>query len=251
MFTLFGWRFRPTLWPTVLALPALIVLLGLGTWQVERMGWKRDLLATIETRMAEAPVALPAAVDDAAGWAYRRVSVSGRYLPGHELRLLSRTNQGQAGHHLLAILERDDLPADNGPAFVLIDRGWVPTAAAPHQVPPPPEGSVTVTGILRAPPEQGWMQPDNAPATNSWFWVDLPAVAADRGLDAYYLAPVYLEIDAAPDGPALPVGGRTRLDVPNNHLEYAISWYSFALILVVIYILFHLRRADGRDPKDR
>lgn len=252
MITLFGWRFRPTLWPTLLALPALLVLLGLGTWQLDRMSWKRDLLATMEDRMAQPPVMLPADIGDPTGWAYRRVALSGRYLHAHELHLASRTYRGQAGYHLLTPLVRDDLPDDAaGPRVVLIDRGWVPTGALDPATRPDsrPEGPQTVTGIAREPLPQAWMQPDNEPGNNVWFWIDLPAIAAAAGLAPADLAPLTVERDADPEGPALPVGGRTRLDLPNNHLEYAITWYSFALILMVIYILYHLRRPTDGHPR--
>src|SRR6185437_13769645 len=90
-----------------------------------------------------------------------------------------------------------------------------------------------------------WFVPDNRCDINYWFWIDLPAMAKCghlAGLRAYYV-----DAGPAPNPGGWPLGGQTRLDLPNNHLQYAITWFSLAVALGVIYIL-HLRAQ--RRPGD-
>lgn len=229
-------RFRPEFWPTVFLIPALALMLGLGIWQLERLAWKTDLIDRIERGLSAPPAPLPATIDDP-GFDYRHVTVTGRFDAVHAFRLLARVHDGAAGIQVVTPLIRDD----GGPA-VMVNRGWVPLGpdGKPAAYDLPPEGTVTVEGVARRPLPQGWMQPDNSPATNEWFWVDLPAMAGAAGLDR--AAPVVVEQAAGPDATRFPIGGQTQVDLPNDHLQYAITWFGFAAILVAIYLLHHLRR---------
>jgi surfeit locus 1 family protein len=105
-----------------------------------------------------------------------------------------------------------------------------------------------VEGVLSAPGGPGWMQPDNEPGNNRWFWVDIPAMAEAAGLPA--AMPLVLQAAPGQHAGDYPVGGRTRVDIPNNHLQYAITWFGLAAALLGIYVLYHLRRPgdDGRAP---
>lgn len=237
-------RFRPALWPTLLVIPMLAVLIGLGTWQLERLFWKTALLDHIERQLAAPAVPMPERFDDPAAWDYRRVRVTGTFLNDRELHLLNRTHDGRVGAHVVTPLRRSDAAAP-GPApgpVVLVDRGWVPAdrldpATRPDSL---PTGPMTVHGVLRVPPGRGWMQPDNEPARNQWFWLDLPAMAAAAGLSE--APPVILEAGPNPPGaPALPIGGQTRVNIPNDHLQYAITWYGLAAALLVIYGVYAWR----------
>ena len=100
-------------------------------------------------------------------------------------------------------------------------------------------GAVTVEGAIRAPGVQHWLQPDNEPDRNIWFWNDLPAMAAHAGIAPDHLVPVFLEAGPAPNPGGLPIGGQTRVTLPNDHLQYAITWYALAAGLAMIYLLYH------------
>ncbi len=241
-----GWRFRPTLWPTLIAAPAVCILIGLGLWQLDRLEWKTGLLARIGDSMAMAAVDMPAAFADPPAWDYRRVRIEGVYLHDRELYLTARTHRGRAGGHVIAPLRRTDGVAAG--QVILVDRGWVPDDRRDPatRTGGQPAGTVTVEGVLRRPPERGWLQPDNQPADNLWFWVDLPAMAAAAGLPT---APaLILEAVADAPGEALPVGGQTRVALPNDHLQYALTWFALAAALAAIYGLYHLRRPPDRTP---
>ena len=236
-------RLRLTFWPTIFLVPALAILTGLGVWQLQRLEQKSELIARIEAGLAAEPALLPAQVPDPDAWDYRRVLVEGVFLHDRELFLTGRTYRGQPGLHVVTPLRHADSGSED--AVILVNRGWIPLAARDRagRADGLPTDAVTVSGIARRPPERGWMQPDNEPDANLWFWVDVAAMA-----EAAAVGPVpelILEADAA--GDALPIGGQTRFDIPNNHLQYAITWFAFAVILLVIYVLYHRRPNDSGD----
>lgn len=242
---------RPTFWPTVFTVPAVLLLLGLGTWQLHRLEWKEALIAERVARTTAPPIALPAEADpsaaDLAELQYRRVIVTGAFLHDREMYLAARTLEGRPGHHVVTPFRLAE-PA-LGARHILIDRGWVPLdRKAPESRPAGQvEGRITVKGVVRLPPEPGWFTPENQPADNTWYWIDPPAMAAYAGL-ADGVAPVYLEAGAAESPGAYPLGGLTRVRLRNDHLQYAITWYSLAAALVVIYVLYHRRKPD-RDSR--
>jgi len=100
------WRFRPTLWPTLFTLPALVVLLGLGTWQVDRLYWKRDLIETRVSRSSAPAIQAPDRIDDFAAMAFRKVRVAGVFLHDKEMYLGARTMRGNVGYQVVTPLRR-------------------------------------------------------------------------------------------------------------------------------------------------
>jgi len=228
-------RFRPTLWPTLFSVPAVIVMIGLCIWQVQRLHWKEELIADRESRVAAKPVTLPSVAVDAAGMEYRRVRLEGTYLHDKELYLGARSMNGNVGYHVLTPFVLA------GGGTVLVDRGWVPVERktpdrrAEGQL----AGSQVVDGIVRLAPGKAWMQPDNEPQHNMWFFFDLPAMAAASGIDIR--TDLYVEAGPAENPGTYPVGGQTRIELPNDHLQYAITWGLLAAALAVIYVLYHLK----------
>lgn len=227
---------RSKLWLTVFTLPTFVLLLALGFWQLDRLGEKRALLDRIEAGMAAAPDALPPVIGAPRDFDYHRVSVRGRFAHDQELHLHRRSVEGHGGYQILTPLIRDEGPA------VLVNRGWVPPplkdAAARRQG--QVAGEVTVTGIARLGDASGAFTPDDQPAENIWYHVDLHTMTEALGIS---LAPVLVEADPAPVPGGWPQGGQTRLDIPNNHLEYAVTWFGFAAVLAVIYIVYIRRRS--------
>jgi len=224
-------RFRPRLWPTIMALIMLPILVGLGTWQLHRRVWKTELLATIAARMNGEPTPLPATVDDPQGWAFRSVRLNGHFADEHALQLYGRTYDGKAGIHLLTPLIRD------GGAAVLVDRGFVPieqgNALAHYRR---EDGRVQIDGVVRMPESPGWFLPAANPGEDIWYAVDIPAMEAATGLK---LAPFYIAARPAAGAEGWPAatGGTEGTGIRNEHLNYAIFWYSMAGVLIVIYVL--------------
>jgi len=230
-------KFQPRFWPSLAALIALAVLLGLGTWQMQRLDWKAALIAEMQARGAAAAIELPRDLS-APDLEYRKVRLRGTFLHDRELYLSSRTNKGKVGLHVVTPMRLDD------GRIILVDRGWVPpekkdpAARAEGQV----AGPVALEGVLRRGGWGGstWFQPANQHEENLWLWLDLPAMAARAGVPgaetAAYVAAHLAEI---PGG--YPLGGTARVDLSNNHLQYAITWYALAAILLVIYVLHQSR----------
>jgi surfeit locus 1 family protein len=232
-----GRRFAPGLWPTTLTLFGVALLIALGTWQVQRLQWKQALIAERQIRLA-APVApLPVTAEDWREWDFRRVTVHGEFR--HDLEQLFGVSaiEGRVGHHVLTPLVRP------GGAAALVDRGWVPADRAHPSTRREGQmtGSVQVTGIARYRGEEkpGWFIPDNQPGQRLWYWYDLATLQHRIGLE---LVPVVIEADATPNPGGLPVGGQTRTELPNNHLQYAITWYGLAAGLFGVWIGLGLTR---------
>lgn len=238
MTRLFG-RFRPTFWPTVIALPLFILMVGLGVWQLQRLEWKTDLLAQIDARAFGPALALPERIDDPARWNYQKVTVTGRFDHQKEIHLFANKGAGYVGYEVITPLIRAD------GSIVLIDRGWVPTEKKTPQSRPQGqvEGVHTITGIARMSQEKPWAVPANRPGEDIWFYGNIAEMEAHLGIDAL---PVFVQADATPNPGGWPEGGQTNIDIPNDHLEYAITWFGLAIVLAVIYFIYHLRpRKDG------
>jgi surfeit locus 1 family protein len=235
--------FRPRPLPTLIAGIGIVLLLALGTWQLFRLAEKNAINAFRAERAAAAAVPLPARVDDLAAWEFRRVSVTGTFDHGRELHVNARSQRGNTGYDIVTPLRR----AEGSP--VLVNRGWVPysrkdaAARAEGQV----AGPVTVEGILRTEPRKGWLMPTNSAERNEWFWFDLPAMKQAASIpDA---APFYIEAGPAPNPGGFPVGGQTLIALPNNHLQYALTWYALAIALGVIYVVS--QRTSARSVEAR
>lgn len=228
-------RFRPTLWPTVCTALVVGLLLVLGTWQLQRMAWKEGLIATLDANRALPPVELPGTIDNAEDWRYRTVSVTGTFRFEDEIHIIAYDAASKLGYLIVTPMVRAD------GTTVLVNRGWVPTEKADPSTRAEGQvaGVVTVNGMARPGWPQGWFVPDNAPDKNIWFWGDLPAMAqAAHAPDAL---PLFVEADKTPNPGGLPLGGQSVINLRNDHLQYAITWYSLAIGVAFIYFLYHFR----------
>jgi surfeit locus 1 family protein len=230
--------FRPTLWPTVFTIPCVLIMIGLTIWQVERLQWKEGLIADRQARITAAPIDLPPVGSDLAEAEYRRVRLTGQYQNDHEMYLAARSMNGNVGYHIVT-----PFMLDNG-GTVLVDRGWVPDTKKLAAARPQGQlaGELTMDGVVRLSQRQSFLQPDNEPDKNVWFFLDLPAMVAKAGLQAR--GDIYVEAAASDIPGTYPLGGQTRINLPNDHLQYAITWALLAAALIVIYFIYHYRPVD-------
>lgn len=276
-------RFRQAglVWPTVLSLSALAFLFGLGTWQMQRKAWKDALVAQVVANTRASPVDLSllerelrqhreqqvkSAGSDRVVFCftrvnchypeYKRVRVRGRFEHDQERHLYAPDPRLGPGYLVFTPLILVD------GRLLMVNRGFVadglrdPAKRGQGQV----AGEVELFGLLRAAGEKATFTPDNEIKRNIWFWRDLEAMAgcspqpvaasADAVANAQRCAskvPAFLDAEAEPANPGgWPKGGATNLDIPNRHLEYALTWFGLAATLIGVYIAFaigRLRRA--------
>ena len=231
-------RLRPLLWPTLISLPILVLCLVLSVWQMERREWKRDILDRIGANQSAAPIALDALLSggDPLRREYGKVALSGTFLHDKEFHLAARSRGNDVGIQVVTPLR-----TDKG-QIVLFDRGWVPSQKkdpakrAEGQI----AGTVKLVGVVRRTQVQRQFAPDNVPDKNVWFTVDVPLMRKlaggrpDPALDTFFL-----EADTSQNPGGLPIGGQTQLDIPNDHLQYAITWFLLALALIGVYLSYH------------
>ena len=237
-------------------LPAVALLLWLGTWQLQRLAWKSDLIEMRDVNYAEAPVPVPVRDHklERSGW--RRVSTTGTFHHMSEFHLW-RIRDGAPGYEVLTPLEpadpgfaqRSDVNADRqvleagmSAAPLLVDRGWVPvdlkdpSARREGQI----GGEVTVAGYIRTDLDlRGTATPDNEPENNIWYFVDYAAMSARDGT---IYRPAVLVADETPNPGGWPLGSTGVPSLPNRHLGYAFTWYSLAAAAAVIWALVLRRR---------
>lgn len=211
----------------LLAAIGIAGLSALGIWQLERRVWKLALIERVDQRIHAAPVAPPAPADwpavTAASDEYLRVRVSGHFLNNHETLVHAATELG-SGYWVLTPFHTDQ-------GFtVLVNRGFVP----PDQRDPASrkrweiDGATQVTGLLRMSEPKGGFLRKNDPTHDSWYSRDVMAIGTARGIPD--IAPYFIDADPAGIG-AWPHGGMTVIDFPNNHLVYAMTWFSMAVLL--------------------
>ena len=209
-----------------LCIGGMLLFGGLGVWQVQRLAWKRDLIARVEARIHQLPVPLPAAGDwaslDLRDAEYRRVVAQGVFLHDRETLVDALTALG-AGSWVLTPLQTTD-------GVILVNRGFVPPvlrnaeARAASNTP----GEVMVTGLLRVTEPGGRILRPNQPASGRWFSRDVAAIATAQGLGE--VAPFFIDAEGGKDAAAAPVGGLTVVRFRNAHLAYAATWFSLAAL---------------------
>lgn len=230
-------------WGAIAAiLVALIILLTLGTWQVFRLQWKDALIAEINARSTAAPIALAdveAREKSGADIDYVRMTATGHFEHQHE-QYFFNTDDGEVGYHVYTPLVLRD------GRVLFVNRGFVPEALKdpvkrePGQI----TGDVTLKGLARArlTEKPSWIVPDNEAYKQLYFWKDLDEMAAQAAVPSGKLVPFFLDADATPNPGGWPKGGVTQIDLPNNHLSYAVTWYGLAAVLVVVSALAFRRK---------
>jgi len=219
------------------AFGAFAGFMALGIWQMERRVWKLDLIARVERRVHAAPVAPPTADQwptvNAADDAYRRVRASGTFLHDRETLVQATTELG-AGYWVLTPLR-----ISNG-SIVLVNRGFAPPEARDRAARrgSESEGETVVTGLLRISEPGGSFLRHNDPVADRWYSRDVQAIATARGLTG--VAPYFVDAEGTSNRPqapnpdvkhSWPVGGLTVISFPNNHLVYAFTWFTLALMV--------------------
>jgi len=241
------------------AVLAFAVLIALGTWQIERKTWKEGLIAALTERLAAPPAALPAPATwprlDSASDEYRRVEFTATFAHAKEALVYAtassfRPDVAGAGPGYW-IFTPARLP-DGG--FVIVNRGFVPEARkdAASQAGGQIAGPVEIVGTMRWPDARHWFSPAADPRQNLWFTRDPLAIAAAKGLNQGLApaAPFYVEQESPTPPGGLPQPGKLVVRLRDEHLQYAVTWYGLALVLVVVFVVWARSSRRARLTQD-
>lgn len=244
----------------LLCVGAFALLVGLGTWQLQRLAWKEALIAAANERPT-APAVAPPGPDawpafDLEEWNYRRVRLTGAFGAGevHAWTVLSDPNGGPlsgAGYFVVAPFKTRD------GWTVLVNRGFVPQdLKAPQDRPQssPPEGEITIEAIVRRDDPPNFITPAPDRETGTWFTRDIETISDHLGLGEPR-APYSVDLVAEETPPGgLPQAGESQISFSNSHLQYALTWYGLAAALLGVVIAALWRRRTGktarRDDRD-
>jgi surfeit locus 1 family protein len=239
-------RFRPQRIPTLLFVPMLALCVALGVWQLHRLEWKEELIARVTEHMQRPIAPLNMAMsestpeDDPLEW--RRVRLRGHFIHDNEVYLYARGPRSETGVQVITPFQWEH-------GLLLVNRGFVPDAKrdpatrAAGQV----SGDVEIRGVIRHSSEGGLFTPGPDVRRRLWFARDAQSIAGAMRLRL--VVPFFIEADATPNPGGYPIGGQTVVDIPNNHLSYAITWFALALVLVVVYLAYHVKQGRLRWGK--
>jgi cytochrome oxidase assembly protein ShyY1 len=224
--------------PSIAAMIVLAVLLGLGKWQLDRKVWKEGLIATLQQRLAAAPAQLPpperwGGLDPAQG-EYRRVQFTAEFVPDQEALVFTsgsafRPDVAGPGYWVFA-------PARLvGGGVVVVDRGFVPEGRQDRATRAAGEvaGPVEMVGVTRWPESSSWFMPPADPGHNLWFARDPAAIAGAKGWGE--VAPFFIELESPVPPGGLPLPGPLKVNLPDDHLQYAMTWFGLAAVVLVSF----------------
>ena len=239
--------FRPGL--SIAVAIALAILCSLGVWQLKRLEWKRGVIAAMSERLTSTPISFDEALERAiAGenMEYQPVFLNGVYAHDLESRVFG-TYDGAAGVYVFAPLDTDD-PQTGGRRFIYVNRGFAPQdfrdpeTRADAQI----VGDARIEGLFRGAEKKRGLEallaPADQPEDNLYFLRDPKILAARYGFDA---PAFYVDSSGAESAARWPKGGLTRIDIPNRHFEYALTWFGLAAALVCVFLIFSMKRGDA------
>jgi surfeit locus 1 family protein len=221
---------------------ATAVLFGLSAWQLERLQWKKGLLSEIHASRYSRAEAFPSDETTLKTMNFHRYRVSGEYLHDYEIHLAARYYKSQLGYHILVPFQLDD------GRVLLVNRGWVkvddklPSTRTEGQV----QGKQSIIVMVRNDNDRSTFTPDPDIQGNVWFWRDIHRIADVTKLD---IVPTNFDVlyDAPKGGKPLPSDG--LIELRNDHLGYALTWFFIGITGIVTFTMFHYRLPDAPPVK--
>lgn len=225
--------------PLLTTVFGIALLLGLGTWQVVRLQGKETLIKTVEEQLALPPVEVSALSDLEVHSSYHRVRVQGEFDHQKELYFYNRRGKDQGYDVVVPFTLKDGTQ-------IYVNRGFVPMEKRDPatRVSPLSKGTLGIEAVIVPKEERALFAPDNNAGKNVWFSTDFDAMNKVLNIDA---KPIMLRVTGKFQSNVYPIPAEMHPKIYNNHLAYAITWYSLAIVLLVIYIIYK-RKPEPRRP---
>ena len=229
-------QFKPMLWPSIFSILTFAILISFGTWQVKRLFWKETLIQNYLTQSQSNPITDPAELEKSSINEFKSIGILGRFMHSNEIYITGKTYEGNAGFHVITpfIMENNKI--------VLINRGWVPREKKDpiSRIESKYTGSVKLIGIVTPGFKKGFFSPKNDLSKNVWLYVDYTEMSSAVGMELQKFV-----IDAKENGKGgFPIGSQTRIDIPNDHLQYAVTWYLLGLTLLLVWFFWNKKKDE-------
>jgi surfeit locus 1 family protein len=249
MKSLFNWRW---ILGSLLVILTAALFIRLGFWQLDRLAQRKALNAKVEAEISAAPINLNQeyANPQLTAMQYRQTMVTGRFDASHEFLLNNQVWNGQLGYHILT-----PLIIDGSNEAVLVDRGWIPYTDARQGKRYDVSGLVTVNGMISL-SQTGFdlnslfmgSGSSSSPSDGYVGKINLAQIQKQIGIS---ILPIYLQETPDPSYSGLPERISPTIDLSNGpHLSYAIQWFSFTVILLVVYLFFIRRKLRRQTEQD-
>ena len=198
---------------------------SLGTWQLYRLQWKQDLISQISEGLKSNPIQYSKNIKKN----YQKVTLIGEYDFKNQIYLYSLNSKGQPGFDVVTPFQTTS--KEN----VLVNRGWIKKEL--KNDPKIDYSTKNITGMLRKANQKNIFTPDNEISKNIWFSINLEDLRkiTDKKFNKFI---VYLEDKNI----KMPEPKKITVDVPNNHLKYAITWYSISISILFYYLYFRKKK---------
>lgn len=207
----------------IFSLLAMIILLSLGTWQLERLRWKSHIISNINKQISLSPREINASViNDIKNYNYRRIKLEGTYIYNKNITIYSKVLNGKVGRHLI-------IPFKTKFGYILINKGFIPKDYNIDVAFAENAKNISINGIVKFQQKINYFTPKNNLITNEWYYINLDEIS--KFLNIPLLGFYLIEEDNPKE--RYPVGSQYNLKVPNDHLQYAITWFSLAIALSI------------------
>ncbi|EFE33835.1 uncharacterized protein ARB_07300 [Trichophyton benhamiae CBS 112371] len=220
-----------------------VTAFALGTWQVQRLEWKSNLIAKFEDRLIKPPLPLPPVVDpdSVEDFEYRRVYAKGRLRHDKEMLIGPRMHEGKDGYLVVTPLERGE-----GESTILVNRGWIAKSLERQSERREglPQEEVVVEGLLRSPWKKNMFTPDNKPEEGKFYFPDVKQMAELTGSQPVWIEETMVLADKSTvqdilsmytrEDKGIPIGRAAEVNLRNNHAQYIFTWYGLSLATAIM-----------------
>ena len=206
----------------------ITIFCALGTWQLYRLQWKLELIKEISFGLESDSIEYSRAINKN----YQRVNAIGKFDFNKQIYLYSLNEKGKPGYDVVTPF------TTNRNENILINRGWITKELKGNPIINPKEKTEQkIIGLLREIYKPNMFKPDNDLKNNVWFSINLEDFKKLTGIQFSKFV-IFLENDQV----RIPLPKKISIDVPNNHLKYAITWYAISISIIFYYLYFRRKK---------